>query len=286
MRSFGGYLAHRKMQQNREQMVKAAFNLKPVISYPNGLPLYFLTGEKYLYQTLFCITSLVSHSKERFNFILIDDGSFNNLLVQKINKLLPGATVHLNTDTETNLKKILPINRFKNLWNKRSVYPHIRKLTDIHTLPGPKWKLVLDSDMLFWDEPKMLINWLKNPVGATHMIDCEESYGYTPFLMQELAGATIPKLLNVGVLGIKSAIIDWNKIEHWIGQLEEKEGKTYFLEQALSAMIVANENCTVLDAAEYVVNPNETHWQVANCLHHYVSTSKKEYFNLAWKKFI
>lgn len=274
------------MQRNRKLMVKASLSLKPIFSYHDGLPIYFLTGEKYLYQTLFCITSLIRNSHEKFNFILIDDGSFNEHLVKTVHQLLPNSTIHLNADIEANLERILPRDEFKKLWNKRKSYPHIRKLTDIHTIKGEEWKLVLDSDMLFWNEPEEIISWLKKPVQPIHMVDCEESYGYSARLMEELAGAKIPALFNVGVLGINSNFIDWAKIENWIAILEEKESETYFLEQALSAMIVAKEKCTALNSINYVVNPAPNTKEMVACLHHYVSTSKKEYFNLAWKKFI
>ncbi|RZK40079.1 MAG: glycosyl transferase [Pedobacter sp.] len=266
-------------------MIKASLELKPVISYPEGLPVYFLTGEKYLYQTLFCITSLTRNTDEKFNFILIDDGSFNNALIEKVHKLLPNAHIRFNADTEAYLKKIMPESAFKRIWEKRYTYPHIRKLTDVHVDNGKEWKLVLDSDMLFWSNPVELIEWLKKPTAPIHMIDCEESYGYSNALMEDLSGSAIPKLLNVGVLGVKSATINWNEIESWIEQLEKKEGKTYYLEQALSAMIVAKQKCIALPPAAYIVNPSQKELNEPSGLHHYVSTSKKEYFNLAWRKF-
>lgn len=274
------------MQHNNKLMHIASEKLKPVHSYQDGLQIYFLTGEKYLYQTLFCIASLTKHSEEKFNFILIDDGTFNEPLLETINRLLPNATIYLNSDIEANLSKLLPEQQFKKLRNKRSTYPHIRKLTDIHTLNRQEWKLVLDSDMLFYKNPEEIINWLKTPKTPIHMVDCEESYGYSSNLMETLAGAEIPELLNVGVIGLNSNTIDWNNIENWISILEKEEGETYFLEQAISAMIVAKENSIALSPIKYVVNPVEDNKMSPACLHHYVSTSKKKYFNEAWKEFL
>ena len=287
MSKLGGYFSYRRMMSNCELMKKASLDLPPVNSYTDGLPIYFLTGKNYLYQTLFCIQSLNKHSTEKFRFVLVDDGSFNKAIVVQINKQLPGADVITQALIIQNLEKILPISKYPVLWHKRIEYPHIKKLTDIHTIPGDRWKLVLDSDMLFWDNPVAMINWLKKPDKPLHMVDCTESYGYSAPLMEQLVKAKIPSLLNVGAIGSNSNTINWENLENWIPVLEEAEGKSYYLEQALSAMLIANNPCTVLSADEYIVNP-AVHASANNkgTLHHYVDLSKKQYYNDAWKKVV
>lgn len=119
------------------------------------------------------------------------------------------------------------------------------------------------------------------------MLDSEESYGYDKELMETLCGFTIPDLMNVGAFGVNSNSINWNNIENWAKSLEEKQGASYFLEQALSAMVVASQTKTILNAEEYIVNPEiNTSDLNKDKLHHYVDLSKKYYFETAWKKFI
>ena len=287
IRKFGGYFAYRKMLYNGGLMEKVSALLPPVQSHSDGLNLYFLTGKKYLNQTLFCIWSLKKYCGENFNFILVDDGTFTDRLITQIHRQLPGSQIITGHDIEQTLTIKLPIEKFPNLWRKRVEYPHIKKLTDIHTLSCSRWKLVLDSDMLFWKDPAGLITWLKNPIKPLHLVDCEESYGYTRDLLESLTGSSIPRLLNVGVIGMDSLSINWEKLEIWIDVLEKKEGKSYYLEQALTAMLIGNIDCAVLDAAEYLVNPPDQNISAGvGTLHHYVDTSKKGYYNFAWKKFI
>jgi hypothetical protein len=282
---FGGFNGYLQMLYDKNLMEKASSCLPPIMSYPDGLPIYFLTGTKYLYQTLFCIRSLNQHSTEKFKFIIVDDGSLNAKLFEQIRRQLPGAVVIVNAEIEQNVERNFPKNSYPTLRNKRKEYPHIKKLTDIHSLPDVGWKLVLDSDMLFWDTPTEIIKWLKNPDRPIHMTDCEDSYGYSRGLMEQLAGAKIPPLLNVGVIGLNSSKINWNEVENWVKILEEKENKTYYMEQALSAMLVANTNCVVLDAKKYIVNPNDkTISKMNGILHHYVDLSKKKYYTMAWRK--
>lgn len=283
---FGGYLNYRRILNSQKEMLSKSEHLTPVKSHKDGLPIYFLTGKKYLYQTLFCIQSLVKVTDKKFRFILIDDGTFDEEIATKITQLLPHADIITAAVINKNLYKVLPENEFPILHQKRKEYPHIKKLTDIHTIPGT-WKLVLDSDMLFWNEPKQMINWLNNPSAPLHMTDCERSYGYSEDLMKKLKGHKIPDLINVGVLGLNSEAINWQDLEHWISVLEKQEGKTYYLEQALSAMLIADLQAEALDNADYKVNPTKD--EALNnfgVLHHYVDLSKEWYFKFAWKKLL
>ena len=265
-------------------MERTSYNLPPVISSPGGLSIHFLTGKQYLHQTLFCIQSLSKVTKAKFKFILIDDGSFDEKLIKRINLQLPGAEIITQEIIEQNFQRYLPENKYPYLHHKRKVYPHIKKLTDIHTIPGNLWKLVLDSDMLFWSEPKEIITWLNNPNKPLHMVDCEESYGYSTKLMADLCGYKIRSLINVGAIGLNSNKINWAKVDHWVKMLEEKEGTSYYLEQAISAMLISSTDSVVLNSKKYIVNPNKE--MINNkfgTLHHYVDLSKDGYCKTAWK---
>ena len=280
---FGGYFNYRGMLHSQRQMKKASLKLSPVLSNPIGPAVYFLTGKNYLYQTLFCVQSLSKVTKTTFKMVLVDDGSFDYDLIQTIHRQLPGATIITQSAIEKNLDDILPDHLFAAMHQKRKVYPHIKKLMDIHTLPGT-WKLVLDSDMLFWANPEAIISWLKNPRKPIYMQDCQNSYGYSKELMEELCGSTIPDLVNVGAIGLNSTAIDWVKLNNWVKVLEEKEGTSYYLEQALTAMLLSETEAIILPGDEYIVNPdiglinNKT-----GALHHYVDLSKEGYFKKAWK---
>ena len=281
---FGGYGNYRKMMDGSKKMRSAVHDLPVSVVCTAGLPVYFLTGEKYIHQTLFCINSLLKVSKEKYHFFLVDDGTFNDAIIDLTAKKLPGATIVTTEQINENLANYLPPDKFPVLNFKRKTYPHIKKLMDIHTISPMGWKLVLDSDMLFWKEPTAINNWLKQPDRPIHMVDSEESYGYKTALMQEICGEIIPSLLNVGVIGLNSADLKWEKLEEWIQLLEEKEGTSYYLEQALTAMIVAATDAVVLNKNDYKVNPTQLDLELeSNILHHYVDLSKAIYYKKAWK---
>jgi len=284
---FGGLREYIILRKNKAQMIDKSFFLPEIRSYKEGLKIYILTGQQYLYQTLFCAYSLCKTTDEKIQFILVDDGSFNKKLINRINKQMPDVKMILKDEISQNLNNVIPRKQYPYLHHKRKVYPHIKKITDIHTIGDDDFKLVLDSDMLFWNNPIEMIKWLKNPHGCLHMLDTVESYGFDKQLMKFLCGSEIPELLNVGVFGMQSNTINWGDLENWSKNLEENSGPSYFLEQALSTMLAANRNRTILTKKDYVVNPDEDSPYFTDVkLHHYVDLSKKYYFNAAWKKFI
>ena len=144
------------------------------------------------------------------------------------------------SEIERELDRHLPKARFPELRARRLTYPHLRKLTDIHCWRRG-WTLVLDSDMLFFREPRFLLDWLAAPASACHMLDALPAYGYSARLMEELAGHPIPPLVNVGFCGLRSDAIDWDELERWCKELVAREGMSYFLEQAITAMLVAGK---------------------------------------------
>lgn len=272
------------MMAGRRRMQKAWLNLPAVSSHADGLPIYFLTGKKYIYQTLFCIQSLANVSDEKFRFTLVDDGTFDAALEAQLRQKLPGAHIILQSQIAVNINTVLPADQYPRLHHKRKVYPHIKKLTDIHSIANDTWKLVLDSDMLFWHNPAAIINWLNNPDKPIYMLDCVQAYGYTTNLMKELSGNDIADMLNVGVIGLKSASINWPDLERWVTVLEKQEGTSYYLEQALTAMLIGSTKATVLPTADYIVNPApNVITGKKGVLHHYVDLSKEGYFKKAWK---
>ena len=292
-----------------KEMEKAAHTLPQLPSSRSHLPipLWFLTGNRFWYQTAFCAWTFAKQSGREVILNLVDDGTLAPEHEEGLRRLFPkGVTVH-KSNVQERIDTLLPVERFPILRQRWSDYINIRKLTDIH-LGSSGVKLVLDSDMLFFCKPQAILDWWDSaqssgkdpsanyqlpianyqlqprPYTPLLMTDCEESYGYSRPLMEELAGAPIPRLLNVGICGLRSESLDWEELEHWCRTLLEREGTSYYLEQALVAMLAARNTPKVMPRSEYITFPTEQ--QVLNgsgVLQHYVSDSKPGYFGQAWK---
>ncbi|MEB3354650.1 MAG: glycosyl transferase, partial [Cyanobacteriota bacterium] len=140
----------------QRQMEQAATRL-PVLS-PSGpasgplLEVWFLTGERFWYQTAFCAWSLARHCHRELVLHLVDDGSLKPEQEQRLRRLFPAGKTRWKQEVALELEQHLPVNRFPVLRQRWGDYINIRKLTDIH-LASSGSKLVLDSDMLFFRRP-------------------------------------------------------------------------------------------------------------------------------------
>ncbi len=273
----------------KRKMEQAAYQLPTAPRYSSPcepLEIYFLSGKKFWYQTCFCAYSMLQQARINIRPVVYDDGTLESKYAAEIKRIFPNAKIVFLSEIETLLGKLLPVSKFPYLRERRINYPNMRKLTDIHIGSGG-WKLVLDSDMLFFQNPKFLIDWLNSPKKPCYMVDTETSYGYSQTLMNSLTGTNIPKRLNVGICGLKSEDIDWEQLEFWCKTTIEKEGKHYYQEQALTAMLLANKNCLIAPVEDYVVMPDKKEGIVPKAiLHHYVNNSKSWYFRYGWKRIL
>jgi hypothetical protein len=270
-------------QQAKRQMEAAAHQLPPLMPTPDPDRVYFLSGRRFWYQTCFCAYSLVARSRVYVCPVIYDDGSLTQTDTAAIRRIFPDAEIIAAAVTEAKLDQYLPSSQFPTLRSRRLEYFNLRKLTDIH-VNSQGWKLVLDSDMLFFRQPDFLLNWLASPQQPCYMVDVETAYGYSDELMSRLAGATIPGKINVGICGLQSESIDWEELEYWCKTMIELEGTHYYQEQAMAAMLMARHPSVIAPERDYILMPSKAEAQKPQAvMHHYVANSKPWYFRYGWQ---
>jgi hypothetical protein len=282
----GGPIVERETERQRAEMAAAAA-LLPALPARPGAPrvtVHLLTGRRFWYQTAFCLHSFAQHSERGLDAAIYDDGTFDDPLRAQLARMGSGLTFHPSAHIRERLNDLLPESRFPVLRERWQNYPNLRKLTDPH-LGSTGWKLVVDSDLLFFRRPGFLLDWLAAPDRVLHAVDCEESYGYSRDLMERLAGAPIPPLVNVGLCGLRSETLNWPELEAWCAELIAREKTSYYLEQALVAMLAARaQPCAIAPAADYLTKPGREEGRAPTAvMHHYVAESKRWYFRHGWR---
>lgn len=264
-------------------MQQAARNLPAWPAPRAGSPeVHFLTGRKFWYQTAFCLHSLRRHGGD-VRAVFVDDGSFDAALTAEMTTRFPGCRIVGVAETDAWLDAVLPASRYPTLRAQRLTYLHLRKLTDVHA-GRSGWRLVLDSDMLFFQRPDALLAWLAAPERPVHMVDLNDAYGYPPASLAALTAKPVPGKVNVGICGLRSETMDWNFLEEAAATLIHRHGTSYYLEQALVALLASNHPTLRLCAEEYRLMPGEDECRRPTAvLHHYVDKSKRGYFRTAWR---
>ena len=206
----GGPFEMRRTERGRAAMEVAAYSL-PELSGLNGpapLELHVLTGRRFWYQTAFCLWTFARHSGRSLRPIIYDDGSLSEQFSAPLARLFPNVRFVSQEEIIDRLDVHLPVARYPALRERWINYPNIRKLIDVH-VGQSGWKLVIDSDLLFFRRPSLLIEWLDSPAQPLHAVDCATSYGYTRPLLDSLAGAPVAELVNVGLTGLNGSELDW-----------------------------------------------------------------------------
>ncbi len=282
----GGPIAEWITARNRREMTVAAARLPALPRWPDRPPvtLLLLTGRNFWDQTMFCLHSFARAAEVTVQAELYDDGTLESRHIELLQRLGPDVRIHRHADLRAQLDRHLPADRFPTLRERWEHYPNIRRLIDVH-LGGGGWKLVLDSDLLFFRRPELLLRWLAAPDRPLFSVDCQESYGYSRPLMERLAGAPIPPLVNVGLCGLRSDALDWGEIEAWTAELIARERTSYYLEQALVAMLAARWPHVLAPAEEYVTKPSRVEaFAPRAVMHHYVDTSRRWLYRYGWRR--
>jgi hypothetical protein len=284
----GGPWQARRTARGCIEMELAAQSLPrpPDCTDSRPVSVHLLTGHRFWFQTAFCLHTLATHARRPVNPVLYDDGSLSDAETGFLTRLFPAVRVVRFSESVAKLDEFLPRSRYPALRDRWEHYPNIRKLIDPH-LDSHGWKLVIDSDMLFFSEPRFLLDWNDSPNAPLHAVDIESSYGYSRELVNSLAGSPVAERVNVGLCGLNSSAFDWKQIELWCNTLLEREGKSYYLEQALVAMLVAGNPCSIAPVADYVTLPRPP--EALECravMHHYVAESKRWYFQFNWRRAI
>lgn len=281
----GGPIEQWRTARGRAAMARAALELPPPGGDPTKPPLclHVLTGRRFWDQTAFCLWSFARQAGRVLAPRIHDDGTLEPKQAEVLRQLFPAAELISAAHARAQLEERLPRSRFPVLRDRWDHYPQIRKLIDPH-LGSHGWKLVIDSDLLFFRAPEFIVRWLEHPDRPLHAVDAETSYGYSPALLTTMAGRPLAELLNVGLCGLNSDELDWEHLERLCGTLIAREGTHYFLEQALVAILAAGRDCAVAPAADYVTLPvpPEAH-ECRAAMHHYVAGAKRWYYRHCWR---
>jgi hypothetical protein len=254
-------------------------------SVPPAGDVHFLTGYIHAYQTAFCAYSLQLCSPAPVRIIIHDDGTLDDQTRDQLHRALPLLTIRSLEEDENHAAEYLPAARFPTLWNVRSKFVLMRKLMDVHG-SAPGWKMFLDSDMLFFNEPVALLDWLRDPQSACCMEDIRICYGYPDQELSTcLGGHAVPEFVNTGMCGLNREAVDWERLEHWCKYLSGKFGVNHFLEQCLTALLFGEMPFFKFPRRDYITCPMRE--QVVpvpeGAMHHYVSDSRKYLYMFGWR---
>jgi hypothetical protein len=249
-----------------------------------GDPLYvhFLSGRDHWPMTAFCLFSLLRCTRANVIPVILDDGTLSARERDALLRISPAAQFPSMDDCRERIERSLPVTAFPALRKLHRALPLMRKLLDVHA--GQQgWRLFLDSDILFYREPKWMLDWMRSPEQPVYMLDYQNSYGYSDALIHATLGNSVPATVNTGLCGLRSDEIDWDLLEYWASRLYAAEGVNHYSEQCLTAMLMCGKRSATAPRSDYRILPDRAEVRdPAAAMHHYVAESRTWYYIDGW----
>jgi hypothetical protein len=296
IKKFGGRQNYLAMVAAEQEMKAYALNelvIDANLNKTKKFKINFLTGDKFIHQTLFCTYSffrfLDHREKNDFSVNYYSDGTLSAELIAVLNRRFPGIRIIDADEIESVLTEHLPKSVYPYLNKNVQLFPLFKKLI-YPNLNNTGMLTFFDSDMLFIARPSEYIDWLyekeTNPCAAFCIQDTQRSYGYTNAEILRVWPKAIRQDINSGMYALHSNNIDWGLIETLAKQFELNYGPHYYMEQLITAiMLERSTDLFTAPKSEYVVFPSiEQVRKQTGTLHHYVNESKEYYFKESWKK--
>lgn len=248
-----------------------------------GPPCRFLTGSRFVHQTIFCARSFEWACGTHTHLEVFSDGTLDSLHISQIQCALPHAIIVSEAEAETRLDRVIPADRFPYLRSMRTGHPLMRKLLDLHAgYTGPA--LHLDSDMLFFNTPRELRTWLREPSEEFFMQQTGDALVGERNYLEEKLGQPILPGINTGIVAVDGAGFDWPGLEHAAALLTEEQRAHKWSEQSLFAMHLSRRHAKPLSSANYVLcNSRLNLGPVLPTLRHYVHKAKALYAATEWR---
>jgi hypothetical protein len=252
----------------------------------SGPAVRFLTGERFVHQTIFCARSFEWACGTHVRLEIFSDGTLRPPQIAQLRQALPHVTIVDSDATAIQLDQVLGKDRFPLLRKMREENPLMRKLLDLHAgRAGPS--LYLDSDMLFFGVPAVLRAWLRAPSGEFFMQqDSDALVGDRARLSARLGVEILPGV-NSGILALDDDGFDWPGLERAAARLSAGERAHRWAEQTLFAVHVSRRSASPLSRLDYALcNSREDLTPQPPPLRHYVHKSKALYAAGEWQRWL
>jgi hypothetical protein len=237
-----------------EEMRQAGTSLPPqppVAPRPRlSCPVHVLTGANYWHQTAFCLHSLQHAFGEALQRVVVhSDGTLGTEHKESLRAVVPGAVFEEEEEVAARLDRWLPESRFPVLRRQRLELVLMRKLLD--ALAGQDgYHLFVDSDVLFWREPRELVEAATAEQSLYLDEGSGESYCLPRAKLERELGMTLPPGVNSGLVGLQAGSLDWELLERAVAVMEGR-GNRRILEQSLWGVALATQNPRALDPTSY-----------------------------------
>jgi hypothetical protein len=240
------WLARRNLNALRRHYDRKVLSTRP---YRTGedcphFELHMLLGHLHVGMCLWSVKSFLHCSGKKYTVVLHDDGSLTDVDIATLQEHLVGARVMQKAVADRLVRE--SIGNFSNCCEYRFTAKETSdhrgekynmlifaiRLFDFNLISNARKTLVLDADVLFFREPREIIEWAEDPADRNSLYSVEQ---YVPVRNERNEIVDYQRKMptpNAGLLCFDKRAFDLGAIDAWIGAKKELMYKYPTFEQA------------------------------------------------------
>ena len=232
--------------------------------------IHLLLGSRHVGMCLWAVKSLLDAAGKKYAVVLHDDGSLSDKDIEKLERHLIGVRVFRKPDADRLIAERIAgfphveMYRFNQLgkteWGRRmSIFS--LKLLDFNLLTNARKVLVLDTDVLFFKRPDLIVTWIED-VDSGDSLYCHEYYQPILNANRNVIGferkKEIPIGFNSGLICLDHDALNLSVFELWLEKNRERVDRVYTFEQHAYNHLVDCSNRHGALPESYSFNYNNT----------------------------
>lgn len=221
--------------------VLMCFWRRPATEADPGVSVHLLVSSKTWHAGVLAAISFEFFTQRRWNLFFHEDGSVNELVREKIERVLPGVHFISRTHSEEVIKERL------------QAYPNCQLLRKDHNLflkffdlpafaPGDRM-ILLDSDVIFFKKPKEILDWVdSDSQECWYNEDTKEKYCIPRYEIEPALGIKLWPRFNSGLVLMPLSAISLPLAERLLATFKKTAHHPQFFEQTLYALMASELN--------------------------------------------
>lgn len=209
---------------------------KPIEDTTDDLcELHVMTSMRDWLNLMWSLKSFYFYSNRKYALCIHDDGSLTPEVLATFQSHFPKARVIKRSDADAIV--LDQLNDFPNCLEFRKSNHLSPKVFDFRAYLNSERMLLFDSDLIFFAEPKALLERIENPDYHLNSVngDVGSAYTVSPAVVKEKAGFDLIERFNSGLGLIHRESLNLNWIEEFL-QLPDIFGHFWRIEQTLYAL--------------------------------------------------
>lgn len=184
---------------------------------------------------LMALRSLEFHTGKQWSPIIHEDGSLGDVAAEELKRLQPDARLVRRREVDPLMSERLRL--WPNCRDNRGKHNWFVKFFDTYFEAPHANYIVLDSDIVFYRTPELILDWIARRADTVHVMkDTKEAYARPRADLEAGMGFPFWPMVNSGLCLIPKAAVSLDLAEEFLSKFAANAKHYMFLEQSLFAL--------------------------------------------------